>query len=67
MLDALGQTASEIRNKLGESLNTLQKFDTPLVQATTTSLEALKAYSLGYKAAIETEMTQPQYLCFSKP
>jgi eukaryotic-like serine/threonine-protein kinase len=45
VLDALGKTASEIRNKLGESLTTVQKFDTPLVQATTSSLEALKAFS----------------------
>ena len=37
----------EMRNKLGESLSTIQKFDTPLEQATTPSLEALKAYSSG--------------------
>jgi len=49
VLDALGKTASEIRNKLGESLNTVQKFDTPLEQATTPSLEALKAFSSGRK------------------
>jgi eukaryotic-like serine/threonine-protein kinase len=47
VLDALGRVASEIRNKLGESLSTVQKFDTPLQQATTPSLEALKAYSLA--------------------
>ena len=52
MLDALGKTASEIRSKLGESLSTVQKFDTPLEQATTSSLEALKAYSAGYQSAI---------------
>ncbi len=52
VLDALGKAASEIRNKLGESLTTVQKFDTPLVQATTPSLEALQAYSAGYQAAI---------------
>ncbi|HEV2471000.1 MAG TPA: hypothetical protein VGS78_17550 [Candidatus Sulfotelmatobacter sp.] len=45
VLDALGKMATEMRNKLGESLSTLQKFDTPLEQATTSSLEALKAYS----------------------
>jgi eukaryotic-like serine/threonine-protein kinase len=45
VLDALGKTASEIRNKLGESLSTVQKFDTPLEQATTPSLEALKAFN----------------------
>jgi eukaryotic-like serine/threonine-protein kinase len=49
VLDALGKTASEIRNKLGESLSTVQKFDTPLEQATTPSLEALKAFSSGRK------------------
>ncbi len=49
VLDALGKTASEIRNRLGESRSTVQKFDTPLEQATTPSLEALKAYSLGMK------------------
>jgi serine/threonine protein kinase/tetratricopeptide (TPR) repeat protein len=49
VLDALGETASEIRNKLGESLSTVQKFDTPLQQATTSSLEALKAFSLGFQ------------------
>jgi serine/threonine protein kinase/tetratricopeptide (TPR) repeat protein len=47
VLDALGKTASEIRGKLGESLSTVQKFDTPLEQATTPSLEALKAFSTG--------------------
>ncbi|MGA7931377.1 MAG: protein kinase [Candidatus Sulfotelmatobacter sp.] len=49
VLDALGKTASEIRNKLGESLGTVQKFDTPLEQATTPSLDALKAFSSGIR------------------
>src|ERR1700732_657381 len=52
VLDALGKTASEIRNKLGESLSTVQKFATPLEQATTPSLEALKAFSLGSKTMV---------------
>jgi eukaryotic-like serine/threonine-protein kinase len=52
VLDALGKTASDIRNKLGESLNTVQKFDTPLEQATTSSLEALQAYSLGWRTMV---------------
>jgi eukaryotic-like serine/threonine-protein kinase len=51
VLDALGKTASEIRSKLGESLSTVQEFDTPLAQATTPSLEALKAYSSGFEVA----------------
>jgi eukaryotic-like serine/threonine-protein kinase len=51
VLDALGETASRLRGELGESLATVQKFDVPLVQATTSSLEALKALSLGRKAS----------------
>jgi eukaryotic-like serine/threonine-protein kinase len=51
VLDALGKMASEMRSKLGESLSTVQKFDTPLEQATTPSLEALKAFSAGRGAA----------------
>jgi tetratricopeptide (TPR) repeat protein len=52
VLDALGKTASEIRNKLGESLSTVQKFDTSLEQASTPSLEALQAFSMGRKTMI---------------
>jgi serine/threonine protein kinase/Tfp pilus assembly protein PilF len=48
VLDALGQAASKLRAELGESLATVQKFDVPLAQATTSSLEALKEYSLGF-------------------
>jgi eukaryotic-like serine/threonine-protein kinase len=47
VLDALGKAASDMRGKLGESLNTVQKFDTPVEQASTSSLEALQAYSRG--------------------
>jgi eukaryotic-like serine/threonine-protein kinase len=50
VLDALGEAASKLRTELGESLGTVQKFDVPLEQATTSSLEALKAFSLGQKA-----------------
>jgi eukaryotic-like serine/threonine-protein kinase len=49
VLDALGQAASEMRRKLGESLSVVQEYNTPLEQATTPSLEALQAYSLGFK------------------
>ena len=52
ILDALGKLASEMRNKLGESLSTVQKYDTPLEQETTTSLEALHAMNLGGKSAV---------------
>jgi tetratricopeptide (TPR) repeat protein len=50
VLDALGEAASKLRSELGESLATVQRFDVPLAQATTSSLEALKAYSLGWGA-----------------
>jgi serine/threonine protein kinase/tetratricopeptide (TPR) repeat protein len=50
VLDALGEAASKLRTELGESLATVQKLDVPLSEATTSSLEALKAYSLGRKA-----------------
>ncbi|HTA22588.1 MAG TPA: protein kinase [Terriglobales bacterium] len=50
VLEALGRAASKLRGELGESLATVQKFDVPLERATTSSLEALKAYSLGGKA-----------------
>ena len=53
VLDALGDAASKLRGELGESLATVQKFDVPLSEATTSSLEALKAYSLGRKASSE--------------
>ncbi|MBI3475367.1 MAG: protein kinase [Acidobacteria bacterium] len=53
VLDALGQAASRLRGQLGESLATVQKFDVPLEEATTASLEALKAFSLGEKASNE--------------
>ncbi len=49
VLDALGEAASKLRGGLGESLATVQNLDVPLEQATTPSLEALKAYSLGRK------------------
>jgi eukaryotic-like serine/threonine-protein kinase len=54
ILDALGSTASQIRNQLGESLSSVQKFDTPLEQASTPSLEALKSFSSGRKVLSAT-------------
>ena len=53
-MNALGEAASKLRGELGESLATVQKFDVQLEQATTPSLEALKAYSLGNRAFDET-------------
>ncbi|MFN8005912.1 MAG: serine/threonine-protein kinase [Terriglobia bacterium] len=51
VIQALGKAASGLRGKLGESLNSIQKYDASIEEATTPSLEALKAYSLG-RAAI---------------
>jgi Flp pilus assembly protein TadD len=47
VLKALDNSAAAVRTKLGESLNSVQKFSTPIEEATTSSLEALKAYSMG--------------------
>ena len=50
VLKALGEAATKIREKLGESLASVQKFDAPPESVTTPSLEALQAYSLGVEA-----------------
>ena len=49
VLKALDKAAISFRSRLGESLSSVQKYDTPLEEATTPSLEALKVYSLGLK------------------
>ena len=57
VLNALGTAATAMRAKLGESLNSIQKLNRPLEQATTPSLEALQNYTAGY-----SEMGQGQFL-----
>jgi tetratricopeptide (TPR) repeat protein/predicted Ser/Thr protein kinase len=57
VLNALGTAATAMRAKLGESLNSIQKLNRPLEQATTPSLEALQNYTAGY-----SEMDQGQFL-----
>jgi len=47
VIDALGEAAAKLRGGMGESLATVEKFDTPLAQATTSSLEALRLYSVA--------------------
>jgi Tfp pilus assembly protein PilF len=49
VLKALDAAAVSLRGKLGESLSSVQKYATPVEEATTASLEALKGYSLGLK------------------
>ena len=50
VLDTLGRITSEMRSRLGESLASVEKLDVPLENATTPSLEALQAYTLGHQA-----------------
>jgi eukaryotic-like serine/threonine-protein kinase len=57
VLNALGSAATAMRAKLGESLNSIQKLNRPLEQATTPSLEALQNYTVGF-----SEMGQGQFL-----
>ncbi len=57
VLNALGTAATAMRAKLGESLDSIQKLNRPLEQATTPSLEALQTYTAGY-----SEMGQGQFL-----
>jgi len=54
VLNALGQIASKFRTRVGESLTTVEKYDTPLAEATTTSLEALRAYTAGLQVLYST-------------
>lgn len=51
VIAALGDAASKLRGELGESLATVQKYDVPLEEATTSSLEALKAFTMAYAEA----------------
>jgi DNA-binding winged helix-turn-helix (wHTH) protein/tetratricopeptide (TPR) repeat protein len=52
VLKALARAATRLRRRLGESLSSLHRFDTPIEQATTPSLDALQAYSRGMKRLI---------------
>ena len=54
MLNALSQMASTFRTRIGESLGTIKQHNTPLAAATTSSLEALKAYSAGLTVALSS-------------
>jgi len=58
VLQTLGGVVAKLRGELGESLTTVQKFDIPLEQATTSSLEALKNYSMGVTIRRQKGATQ---------
>jgi eukaryotic-like serine/threonine-protein kinase len=53
VLKALGDITGQLRARLGESLGTLQKFDTAIEEATTSSLDALQAYSIGRQMMVQ--------------
>jgi len=55
VLSALGRAASELRSKLGESAASLQRYDVPLDQVTTQSIEALQAWGLGSRALVNED------------
>jgi serine/threonine protein kinase/tetratricopeptide (TPR) repeat protein len=58
VLKSLGKAASQLREKLGESLGSIKKYDAPVEQATTSSLEALKAFSQGNEQRIVGNQTE---------
>jgi eukaryotic-like serine/threonine-protein kinase len=64
VLPALGKAASRFRSEVGESLSSVQNYDVPLVEATTNSLDALKAYTLGQ--ATENEKGDADAIPFMK-
>ena len=57
VIGTLGRSATKLRSQLGESLSSVQKFDVPPEQATTSSLEALKAFSMGRKQGIASSIS----------
>ena len=66
VLNALSRIAIQVRTRLGESLATIQKHSTPLEQATTASLEALRAYSAA-RIAVYAQVLRPRSLTSSAP
>ena len=62
VLPTLGQAAAKLRNEVGESLSSVQKFDVPLEEATTNSLEALKDYSVGLETLKKGRCRSPSVL-----
>jgi eukaryotic-like serine/threonine-protein kinase len=64
VLKALDQAAGSLRQKLGESISSIQKFNKPLLDATTSSLEALEAYSQGRRVGYseDADAALPYYL-----
>jgi tetratricopeptide (TPR) repeat protein len=66
VLKALGEAATKMRKKLGESLASVEKFDAPPENVTTASLEALQAYCLGYRAQLVKNDTAAAIASFQR-
>jgi len=66
VLKALGDITGQLRAKLGESLSTVQKFDSPIEEATTSSLEALQAYSIGRQTMVQKGESAACILSFQR-
>ena len=66
VLNSLSQIASKFRTRVGESLATVEKHSTPLAEATTPSIEALKAYSTGMKLLLSSGNYEPSIPVFRR-
>ena len=64
VISKLGEAATKLREKLGESLGSIRRFDTPPARATTSSLEALKAYTLALEQDLKGN--QAESILFKK-
>ena len=67
VLTALGGASTKMRQRLGESLASVQKYDAPPESVTTGSLEALQAYTLAYRANNKRRSPQGRSACSSAP
>jgi eukaryotic-like serine/threonine-protein kinase len=63
VLDTLGRAASNLRGEMGESLGSVKKFDVPLEQATTSSLEALEAYTQCQRSGSRVDLNSALQQC----
>ena len=67
ILNSLSEMSRKFRTRVGESLATVEQHSTPLAEATTPSIEALKAYSTGMKAALSSRELKRAYLFSGGP
>ena len=67
IIEAITRVAAKFRTDVGESVATRERFSTPLAEAATSSLDALKAYSLGMKTMQTEGHLRRHCRCFSEP